>query len=130
MARRYAIIPTGMAKKKPMSEGTWCQSLKGIHSEMHSLWHGPTCGPYSCLPNLAFCRFRRQSGTHYSSTYAACCASTCLRCHWMLVMTLSPTHWTLTLYKAQKTRSGPLPRVAHYLTRYSSSREAQSFIIL
>ena len=29
-----------------MSEGTWCQSLKGIHSETHSLWHGPTCGPY------------------------------------------------------------------------------------
>ena len=95
------------------------RSFKWFGAEMHLLQMVYRIGPPGLLTKLVKMPVRRRSGTHHSQTGHRPATNCCLGQCWTLFSPYNTKCSKIIPYSTQKTQSGPLLRVAHYLTRYS-----------
>ena len=82
------------------------------------------------LTKLSEMPVRRWSGTHHSRTGRCPATNCCLGDCWTLFSPYNTKCLKIILYSPQKALSGPLLRVAHYLTRYSTSLGSDPYVTL
>ena len=94
-------------------------------AEMHLLQMVYHIGSPGSLTKLVEMPVWRRSGTHQSQTGHCPATNCCLGHCWTLFSPYNTKGSRIIPYSTQKTQSGPLLRVAHYLTWYSSHSSHQ-----
>ena len=96
------------------------QTFVWFGAEMHLLQMVYHIGSPSSLTKLVKMLVRWWSGTDHSQTGHRPTTNCCLGQCWTPFLPYNTKGLKIIPYSTQKTQSGPLLRVAHYLTRYST----------